>query len=175
MASLIEELLTTLNGEKEIYQELIPISERKTEILVKGDLRELEKVTGEEQRMIEKAGILGKKREEIIANIGVVLNKDASTLDLRTLSELLSKQPEEKEKLVALHDALKLVMRRLIEVNEQNKNLIENSLEMIEFNMNFIQSTRMSPGVNNYNKNATSIHYGYGSGMGTVGGFDAKQ
>ena len=175
MASLMEELFTALDGEKEVYQELIPVSERKTEILVKGDLRELEKVTEEEQLLIEKATAIGKKREAVIANIGVVLNKDASTLDLRTLAGLLTKQPEERKKLVELHDSLKLVMRRLIEVNEQNKNLIENSLEMIEFNMNFIKSTRMSPGVNNYNKNATSTNYGYGSAFGTVGGFDAKQ
>lgn len=175
MASLMEELLTALEREKEIYQELIPVSERKTGVLVKGDLRELEKVTSEEQLLIEKAAAVGKKREAVIANIGVVLNKDAGTLDLKTLSDLLAKQPEEKEKLVTLHDSLKMIMRRLIEVNEQNKNLIENSLEMIEFNMNFIQSTRMSPGVNNYNKNATSINYGYGSGVGTAGGFDAKQ
>ena len=62
-------------------------------------------------------------------------------------------------------------MRRLVAVNEKNKNLIENSLEMIEFNMNFIQSTRMSPGVNNYDRNATSK---YSAGY-TSGSFDAKQ
>ena len=169
----MEELLTTLNSEKEIYEELIPVSERKTVILVKGDLGDLEDVTQEEQLLIEKANSLGKKREEVIANIGIVLNKDASVLDLKTLAELLTKQPEEKEKLVTLHDSLKMVMKRLIEVNEKNKNLIENSLEMIEFNMNFIQSTRMSPGVNNYNKNAVSTNYGASVPM--VGGFDAKQ
>lgn len=173
MASLMEELLTTLHSEKEIYEELIPVSERKTTILVKGDLGDLEMVTQEEQLLIEKANALGKKREEVIANIGIVLNKDASMLDLKTLSELLAKQPEERKKLVALHDSLKIVMRRLIDVNEKNKNLIENSLEMIEFNMNFIQSTRMSPGVNNYDRNAASINYG--SNVGAIGGFDAKQ
>ena len=62
-------------------------------------------------------------------------------------------------------------MRRLVDINEKNKNLIENSLEMIEFNMNFIQSTRMSPGVNNYDRNASSsFSPGYSSGS-----FDAKQ
>ncbi len=53
----------------------------------------------------------------------------------------------------------------------KNKDLIENSLEMIEFNMNFIQSTRMSPGNNNYNRNATNS---YTSDYGGHG-FDAKQ
>ena len=171
MASLMEELFTALEGEKEIYEQLIPISEKKTGVLIRGELKELEEVTQEEQRLIEKASTLGKKREEVIANIGVVLNKDAATLDLSTLAELMGKQPEEKERLVQLHDSLKVIMKRLVGINEKNKNLIENSLEMIEFNMNFIQSTRMSPGVNNYDRNASSsFSPGYSSGS-----FDAKQ
>ena len=168
MASLMEELFTALEGEKEIYEQLIPISEKKTGVLIRG---ELEEVTQEEQRLIEKASALGKKREEVIANIGVVLNKDAATLDLSTLADLMGKQPEEKERLVQLHDSLKVIMKRLVGINEKNKNLIENSLEMIEFNMNFIQSTRMSPGVNNYDRNAASS---YSAGY-TPGAFDAKQ
>ena len=171
MASLMEELFTTLSSEKEIYERLIPVSEKKTGILVKGDLKELEAITQEEQALIEKAASLGVKREEVIKNIGIVLNKDTSTLDLTTLAELLGKQPEEKEKLAKIHDSLKAVMKRLVDINEKNKNLIENSLEMIEFNMNFIQSTRMSPGGNNYDRNASSS---YGPGY-SAGGFDAKQ
>ena len=167
----MEELFTVLNGEKEIYEKLIPISEKKTEILVKGDLKELEAVTQEEQFWVDKAVALGKERESVIANISVVLNKDAGTLDLGNLAGLLGKQPEEKQRLVELHDSLKVIMKRLISINEKNKNLIENSLEMIEFNMNFIQSTRMSPGVNNYDRNASSRYQsGYSSGA-----FDAKQ
>lgn len=171
MASLMEELFTVLDSEKQIYEKLIPVSEKKTGILIKGDLRELEAVAQEEQALVEQAASLGSEREKVIKNIGIVLNRDASTLDLTTLAGLLAKQPEEKEKLARLHDSLKSVMRRLVDVNEKNKNLIENSLEMIEFNMNFIQSTRMSPGVNNYDKNASSS---YGPGI-SPGGFDAKQ
>lgn len=171
MASLMEELFTALSSEKEIYEKLIPISEQKTEILVKGDLKELEAITQKEQFLVDKAIAVGKERESVIANISVVLNKDASTLDLGSLAGLLGKQPEEKRKLAELHDSLKVIMKRLVSINEKNKNLIENSLEMIEFNMNFIQSTRMSPGVNNYDRNASSsFSPGYSSGS-----FDAKQ
>lgn len=167
----MEDLFAVLSSEKEVYEQLIPISEKKTDILVRGDLKELEEVTQEEQSLIEKAGAIGKKREDIIANIGIVLNRDASTLDLSTLAELLGKQPEERQQLAELHDSLKEVMKRLVSINEKNKNLIENSLEMIEFNMNFIQSTRMSPGVNNYDRSASSKYSpGYNSGA-----FDAKQ
>lgn len=172
MASLMEDLLDTLDQERQIYEQLIPISEKKTSALIKDDLKELERVTQQEQFMIDKAYMLGKKRESVIENIGIVLNKEPEHLDLTTLVGLLEKQPEEQRRLAALHDSLKVVMKQLIAINEKNKSLIENSLEMVEFNMNFIQSTRMSPGGNNYDRNASTS---YTSGSYGRGGFDAKQ
>ncbi len=172
MASLMEELIVVLEKERDIYQSLIPISEKKTLALVKSDLKALQTVTDEEQRLLDQVYAADKKREQIIANMGVVLNKDPKELDLTTLAKLMGKQPEEKKKLSQLHDSLRLVMKRLVAVNEKNKELIENSLEMIEFNMNFIQSTRMSPGSNNYNRNASTNGYGVDLGPGA---FDAKQ
>ena len=171
MASLMEELITVLGREKEIYEKLIPISERKTVVLIREDLQELQKVTDEEQQLLDAAYAADKKREKIIENIGIVLNRDPKELDLTTLARLMARQPAEKKQLSELHDSLKLVMDRLVNVNQKNKELIENSLEMIEFNMNFIQSTRMSPGSNNYNRNASNS---YGVDMGP-GAFDAKQ
>lgn len=171
MASLIEEFISALDAEKAIYEELIPVSEKKTKILVKNDLEELKKVTAQEQLLVDKAGIIGHRREQIIQDIGVVLGKKPEELDLTTLTRLLARQPEERKRLAALHDSLRVIMKRLVEVNERNKELIENSLEMVEFNMNFIQSTRMSPGNNNYNRNARNSYTAdYG-----IHGFDAKQ
>ena len=171
MASLLEELISVLGAEQEIYEKLIPISEKKTLILIKEDLEELKKVTAEEQFLIDKVSFIDRKREEIIKNIGIVLNKDPKELDLNTLSKILAKQPEEKKAIANMHDSLRKTMKRLVEINEKNKSLIENSLEMIEFNMNFIQSTRMSTGGNNYDRNATTS---YNRSI-NVGGFDAKQ
>lgn len=167
----MEELISVLGAEQEIYEKLIPISEKKTLILIKEDLEELKKVTAEEQFLIDKVSFIDRKREEIIKNIGIVLNKDPKELDLNTLSKILAKQPEEKKAIANMHDSLRKTMKRLVEINEKNKSLIENSLEMIEFNMNFIQSTRMSTGGNNYDRNATTS---YNRSI-NVGGFDAKQ
>ena len=44
MASLMEELISVLGAEQEIYEKLIPISEKKTLILIKEDLEELKKL-----------------------------------------------------------------------------------------------------------------------------------
>lgn len=170
LASLIDELLETLNEEKEIYEELAPISERKTQVLIKEDLEELKEITDKEQFLVDKVSIVDRKREKVIKNISVVLNKDPKELDLATLGNILCKQPDERKKLDQIHDSLKKIMRRLVIANEQNKELIENSLGMIEFNMNYIKSTRMSPGNNNYNRNAATSYTD-----SSRGGFDAKQ
>ena len=157
MASLIDDLTAVLQQEMEVYQTLIPISEQKTEVLIRGDLKRLQEITDQEQELLDQASAYGHRREEVLHNMGMVLNRPVKDLNL-----------------TLLHDELQQTMKRLVDVNTKNKNLIENSLEMIEFNMNFIQSTRMSPGNNNYDKNASAAGGGVDAGFGT-GSFDAKQ
>lgn len=156
MASLIEELIATLNQENEIYESLIPINEKKTKVIINNDLEALQEITKTEQEMVQKISALEAKRQEVIINIGTVINRNPGTLTLKNLIRLLEKQPKEQEQLSIIHDKLQKIVHRLTEINHQNQSLIEQSLEMIEFNMNFIQSTRMSPG-NNYNKNASGV------------------
>lgn len=170
MASLIEELIMTLEEEEAIYNSLIPINVNKTRIIINNDLQALQEITDQEQTMILKINALEHKRQEVIVNIGTVISRNPSTLDLKTMVKLLEKQPEEQKRLSQIHDNLKRTIERLMELNHQNQSLIEQSLELIEFNMNFIQSTRMSPG-NNYNKNASEIGIPYEQ----TRMFDAKQ
>ena len=172
LASLMDELLEVLSEERDIYEELAPISEKKTQVLIKEDLKELKKITDKEQLLVDKVSIVDRKREKVIQNISVVLNKDfEKELDLATLGNILCKQPDERKKLNMLHDSLRHVYEPAGDCqSKKNKELIENSLEMIEFNMNYIKSTRMSPGNNNYNRNAATSYTD-----SSRGGFDAKQ
>ncbi len=171
MAGLIDELVETMSKENVIYKDLIPITDEKTRVIIKNDLDALQKITELEQRTIEKINALERKREEVIINIGTVVNRDPKELNMKALIEILGKQPKEQEKLRNIHDELSETLRRLVTINDRNKELINQSLEMIEFNMNLIQSTRMAPGVNNYTRSAgeSSIRQA-GTGM-----FDAKQ
>ncbi len=170
MASLMEELITTLEKENEIYTNLLPVQEKKKKTIIVNDLKTLQEITKEEQEVIQQIGDLERKRQEVLSNIGMVLNRDPNTLDLPALIKLLEKQPEEKKRLSVVYDSLKKTVHRLVDINNLNKSLIEESLEMIEFNINFMQSTQMSPG-NNYNKNAVGINMP----VGQYGMFDAKQ
>lgn len=170
MASLIEELIQTLNEEDAIYTDLIPLAEEKTKVIIKNDLDNLQKITDKEQEIVDRLTALEHKRMDVIKNIGIVINRDPETLTLRAITEILKKQPKEQEQLAAINDHLKKTVQTLVEINNQNKSLINESLEMIEFNMNFIQSTRMSPG-NNYTKGATQTDLF----VPRTGIFDAKQ
>jgi flagellar biosynthesis/type III secretory pathway chaperone len=171
MAGLIDELVNTMSQENDIYRELIPIAEEKTRVIIKNDLDALQKITEQEQLTIEKINALEKKREEVVINIGTVLSRDPKELNMKALIKIMGKQPKEQKELSRIHDELDVNLRRLVTINDRNKELINQSLEMIEFNMNLIQSTRMAPGVNNYTRSAgeSSIRQA-GTGM-----FDAKQ
>ena len=170
MASLVEELTEVLEQEYRIYRDLLPIAESKTKVIIKNDLEALQNITEQEHQVIDQINALESKRAQVIFNIGTVLNQKAEELTLSKVVDLLNQQPEEQEKLNEVHKNLKQIIRRLMEVNYQNQSLIEESLEMIEFNMNLIQSTRMSPG-NNYTKGAQTID----APVFQAGMFDAKQ
>ncbi len=171
MASLIDELIDTLEKEYEIYQQLIPVAEEKTQVIVKNDLSSLQEITAKEQLAVDKINALENKRETVMMNIKTVINRKSDSINLKTLISLLEKQPREQKALSKIHDKLKDTIHRLVQVNDRNRSLIQQSLEMIEFNMNFIQSTRMSPGNNTYTKSASQYEaQAQGTGM-----FDAKQ
>lgn len=171
MASLIDELIDVLEKEQEIYNQLLPVVREKTQVIVKNDTAALQEITAREQAAIDQITSLEKKRTRIMEDIKVVLGKEDKNLNLSTLIGLLNNQQKEKRILSELHDKLKETVNILVEINNRNKILIQQSLEMIEFNVNFLQSTRMSPGNNTYTKNASqNSEKSLGTGM-----FDAKQ
>ena len=70
-----------------------------------------------------------------------------------------------------VHDRLKKTVLQLQQVNNQNKELLKEAIDMVEFNMNVIRSTRMSSGSSNYSSDAAEV-----AGMAPQHGmFDAKQ
>lgn len=152
MASLIEELIMTLNEEERLYKELIPIAEKKTQIIVENDLQSLTGITEEEQSFVSKIGKLERKRQEVIRNIGIVMNRKESELNFKSIIEMLKGQDKEQEELRELHDRLKQTVERLGIVNERNQALIKQSLEMIEFDINLLQGIRTSPAMGQYNQ-----------------------
>ena len=172
MASLMENLIEVLEKESGEYENLLALSTRKTPVIVAGNLEELAKITDEEQIVVGRIGRLDAKRQEVFADIANVINKDVKTLKLSDLIEILKQRPEEQQKLAKVHDKLKTAVHEVQKVNGQNRTLIQNALEMVEFDMNMLQAMKTAPETANYNRGAynTGEHMGVGGG-----GFDAKQ
>ena len=169
MASLIEELIMVLGDEEKVYAEIIPVAEKKTRIIVNNDLQSLNSITEEEQALIGRISKLEKKRQEVIRNIGIVMNKKESELNFITIIDLLKDREKEQEELRKLHDKLKRTIDALKLINERNQMLIKQSIEMIDFDINLMQSLRTSPGVGQYNTSSEVEIQGMNKGM-----FDAK-
>ena len=172
MASLMENLIEVLEQESNEYEGLLSLSQKKTPIIVSGNLEELQKITDDEQELVSRINRLEKRRTETTADIANVLNRDVTTLKLANLIEMLASRPAEQRKLAEAHDRLQVSVRELKRTNEQNRELLANALEMVEFEMNLLQASKAAPETANYTKGA----YNAGDTMGIPsGGFDAKQ
>lgn len=170
MASLIEELITVLEEEDNEYKKLMVLSKEKTPFIVKGDLEKLTEITNGEQAYIEVLAKLEKKRIEVVKDIALVLNKKEEDLTIKVILGLIEGQKEEQKRLSQVHDNIKMTLDNISTINDMNKNLINSSLEMIEFNINMVKSFYQAPETGNYNKNAYNTEASLNFGV-----FDAKQ
>lgn len=171
MASLIENLISVLEQEGAQYEALLGLSMQKTPIIVAGDLPALQKITDEEQTVVNRINHLERERSEVMKDIANVMNKDVKTLKLVNLIQMLESRPAESRKLAEVHDRLKSVVGSMQQINEQNRDLIAHSLEMVEFDMNLIHAMKAAPETANYNRGA----YNAGDVIGNArSDFDAK-
>lgn len=168
----MENLIQVLALQSETYAGLLELSQQKTPFIVAGDLENINRITDEEQVWLSKLASLEKKRVEVTKDIASVLNKDVATLKITNLVEMLAGRPQEAAQLAAARDSLADVVRKLQLVNERNKELIDHSLRLVEFDMTLLQSMKAAPTTANYDRGA----YNTGSRMGVGGSsFDAKQ
>ncbi len=172
MASLMETLIEVLEKENLEYKNLLELSIKKTSVIVSDDVKALAQITDEEQFIVSRINHLDNQRNEAVNDIANVLNKDVTKLKIAELISMLAARPQEQAKLASVFDELRRNVRAVKQINEQNRELIESALEMVQFNMQIIQSMNKAPETANYNRGACST----GDVIGTVNkAFDAKQ
>ena len=169
MASLMEDLLDTLEKENAEYEKLLELSLKKTPVIVSANLEQLQQITDEEQEIVSS---IDRVREECMKQIAGVINKDVKELTLGMVVDIFKRRPEEHKKLADVYDRLRSTVSQMKRANEQNRELIKSSLELIQFDMNVLQAMKTAPETANYAKNA----YSTGDIIGTDrGSFDTKQ
>lgn len=151
MASLIENLITELNEEYVVYEELLAVSMEKTSAIVANDLDRLREVTDKEQAYVDTLTGMDVTRRQTMANIASVLNRKTD-LKVSEVVEFLEGQPEFHDALATINEKLAKIGRQLKEVNAHNQNLIEESLSMITYNINLLQNLNRAPETAEYTK-----------------------
>ena len=172
MASLMETLIEVLEKENLEYKNLLELSMKKTPAIVSDDVKALAQITDEEQIIVSRINHLDNQRNEAVNDIANVLNKDVTKLKIADLIKMLAARPQEQAELASVFDELRRNVQAVKRVNEQNRALIESALEMVQFNMQVLQSMNKAPETANYNRGACNT----GDMIGTVNkAFDAKQ
>lgn len=166
----MDDLIQVLEDENKEYEKLAELSKEKKQVIIDANVPALEKIVDLEQDVASKIQNLDNRRQKVMQDMSVVLNKADRNFTVDTIIEMLSSQPKEQQRLKDIKKQLKTTLDEVRRINEQNQTLLNQALEMVEFDLTLFRSMRTAPETANYNKNA----YNTGEILGG-GGFDAKQ
>ena len=158
MASLIDSLINIMNDENRQYTELLDLSNNKTTAIVKG------------QKLIDILNRLEMERQSCVADICKILHLSAAEVKVSQIVRLLEKKQAEHDALEQSYLSLKKTVNQLTQVNDNNRLLLKESMDMIDFEINLAKNASMAPQTANYGKGA----YEETGGMGSTS-FDARQ
>ena len=170
MASLMDDLVQVLESENKEYEKLAELSKEKKQVIIDANVAALEKIVDLEQDVASKIQNLDNRRQKVMRDMSVVLNQSEQDFTIDTVIEMLSSQPKEQQRLQNVKQQLKTTLAEVRNINEQNQTLLNQALELVEFDLTLFRSMRTAPETANYNKNA----YNTGEILGGSG-FDAKQ
>lgn len=128
----IDELISVLNGEMLLYKDLYDIAAKKTDVIVRGEIHELDNMTKVEGSIICKLMDLEDEREKFLND-----NFDSQM----TISQLCSILPEsDAKKLKTVQKEFNDLLRTLSNRNELNKSLLKQSIEFVNYSIGVISN-----------------------------------
>ncbi len=140
----VKAVIEILGKEYDCYKDMLELSKSKKKIIVEGKVAELDKMVKLEQNMIFNIGQLEKKREEEVAKLCKALELNSSRINISELMQGL--QPEQKKELENVQERLRGILSELKAVNDVNGQLLEQSLEYIDYSINLLAGAGMETG-----------------------------
>lgn len=135
MRELVSTLILTLEKEDQIYNEVLNLAKEKKRTLVDGNMKELESITQKEQQYVLSLVKIEEAREKIVRS----LLKELGVASVENITELVGYLDLEERFAV---EGVKRTLRHTIKFvdieNEFNQKLIQQSLELLELNMEVI-------------------------------------
>ncbi|AEV70535.1 flagellar protein FlgN [Acetivibrio clariflavus] len=150
----IDELISILEREIGIYEELLKISRDKTDVIVKGKTAELDNITKVEQTFVLDIGKLEALREKAVNHLvnDIGMNNTVSDITISELAKYLDN--ENAQRLENCKNNLLNIINEIKNVNDLNSKLIQNSIDYINFSINLLSS--IPEANNNYSKSGNT-------------------
>ncbi len=173
MASIIENLITELNDEYALYEQLLKVSMEKTGAIVSNSLDRLSETTEKEQNLADALASVEHKRRETMESVASILGRRPDDVKVTDVIEFLDGQPEFRNPLIEINEKLAKIARRVREINGHNQNLIQEALSMIEYNINLLQNMNRAPETAEYSKDMFKGNGSYAADV-PAGRFDVQ-
>ncbi len=131
----LQALCRNLTNIIESNQQIYALALRKKEILIAGNIDSLAKIVQQESDLIKTMGLLEAGRQQLVND--VIQEYKVNQTETILLTDLLAHIPDsaEKEELNQLYTRLNTLLSDVQSMNELNQQLIENSLEFVNYSI----------------------------------------
>ncbi|HBN83087.1 MAG TPA: hypothetical protein DDZ89_04525 [Clostridiales bacterium] len=125
----IEQLIDVLEKQKNLHIFMLELSEKKTQVIIHNDVKELDYIVKQEQTWLEELEECEKTREDLCVSIAHNLKLDPTTIDIK---QVLAQTPPELQDKLSLHvKELQSVLKKQKDLNDLNSKLLNNNLKYI--------------------------------------------
>lgn len=138
----MEQMIEILEKQLKIYQEILKISEEKTDIIVEDKVEELKVMVESEEKLAGNYISLEKQRLKIIKDFA----KSKGINEVLRIDDLCEYFPDYAEKMKSLKEEILSVTKQIKTKNELNEKLVKNSLDFINFSVGIMTGTNTGTG-----------------------------
>lgn len=138
-----KELISVLMKILDVYKQLLILSNEKRMVIVKVQMKELEKIVRQEQGMIAAIGKLEQQRETVLT--ALLAEENISAPNQHLLDLVMFCDEKTGNKITELHQQFKKTLGELDENNKMNNHLLTQALSVVNYNLNLLSETSVGP------------------------------
>ncbi|MBP3889450.1 MAG: flagellar protein FlgN [Cellulosilyticum sp.] len=152
MAGIIYELIDVLDEERECYEGLNTLASYTENAVVNKNIEFLQEVVKTEEEFVGRVSSLEKQRESLMQDIAIVTGMKYQNLTITAIIDKIGPATEVGQKLTKLRDDTRQELEKLKVQSHLNKQLLTDSLELVDFMVNALGATQGYSHVGNYNR-----------------------
>ena len=132
-----QEMVDVLREQLALYEAMLELANKKSELIVDGKVRELEKLVLTEENLLAQGGQLEVRRQNLQEEVMEKLQIQEEALTLRSL---IRHAPDSwRGELASCEDNLLQVIDELSQQNQVNGQLLENALRLVNYQLSILE------------------------------------